>query len=1589
MTELKMKKARDEAAELVHRMEREVAVKSRIERERQERIKEEEKLRMKVVESEKKRLWEEEMEKQRQEIALDRQARMEENRRISKEIMDRKQKEDEEQKRIKKVFEEDKLKEVELAKKRTLEDKKKSLFEKNKMNEKSPSVIERPRKKSVINPFAQKFEEMAKSAEVEENQKKELAEKKNKLKQASKSMMRRSRQMLNRMSKENLKGSPALNRKQSKENMLRISMDKIRQSKERIKASRDNIRRSRTCINNTVDASGPVSRKDMQNYLISQVLFDGEEAVSSSSRHRLDQQKKQEEENKKKEMEMIRREQEVKKQIEEQLKKIKEAEELQRIKQQEANFEAYKKEMESYLNFVCEEKEPVKAKKKAKRKEEEPKKKLKLNIQGIKNQFEMGNDTSSAEVNTTTPVVNKLDPSKFQQMETQRRDSIKKKEYIPVIIDKAAFERTVGMFEKEKREEEEKLRQEERLKQRREQMLKEKERLIAEKKRKQEEEAERLKELERLRQKEYEDEHAYMEDEVNEEMPEERREPEESPEEKADREKKLQMMNIQERIKLELEKIQILEEKQKEVIQRENKKKELMRQIQMEVEKIKGSDKPDEDHTPDWIKLITKKKPSEPLKQEISLGNKTGTENDESDVPKWMKIFQEKSKKLEELKMESEQRVAERQEEVKRRLEEKDKQKQLEKIKEAQQKQTIVNKIEKSKTDIGIFHDDRERVNMNKDDAPVKPKHTSVKDRVKKVKSLILDKDFKQEKKDKVKVEKNKASKIKNLFESKPTEEHRKEVARPKKKIVKVPVSDIFFSDNSMFSGSKSAQPQEKEWKWKTKSSRELHDFINSNKEMLPDSLTKKAQETLNEDADTEMIKESCDQGDKDEENFENYIESVQEYLNQEDEDETETIFKDTIQAYFDLIDTKPKLKKPSSKKEKSNIQSVSIKDRMRELQKSPKESLPAAEQSVGKVDTSFLFKSDQDEEKKGPGFITTDMCASLKNKYENLSNDKYSNQPLYSMKRKLIPGREDIDSMAWKKQQTEYQWKYKQKKISELQKFLSQSNTSEVPNESPAKLKPYIPVLPKIDFAARLADEEKRMEEFESFMDGIHEYLEKDTADENESDFKWQIQSYIDYIEDDDDEEPSTIRKPLTKPENKLVREIEHLPSTAYLKQQLFDNLNKTVEKDTNSNVGRVDTSFLDSQPADYKGKMSIPGIKENFTRSIRNNFEQTEPDDQKMERVVVKRKLIDPVYKDEKPHVRQQEAKIDWKYKKKTMSELQDFINSNKDMAPKLLSVPDKLPAVRSSELIDKSRTLSASMQDKETEFEDFMKELESFSNYSSATEAELKFKTELRGYLDLIDTEKKIAQHNLPSLSNVVNISDIQERLEQQNQRLVKKQESNNAIGKVSTFFKKSTSESCNNSKLMKENIANLLQPGRAKLVKDSFETKPKLKRSVSEMEINPGKINVKSFFLPQEKPEELKPLPKSKGIFSQFKSKKSFTPSITKDPLKKEEQIKSQRAPKPTWCHIEDPEERKNAILAKYGFKPAKKATSDDDDSDIEDYLNYENTEEIAKYEQELKRDTVYWNPVLVMNLLQKISGIRSLVHFQAFTIFYKL
>ena len=1582
--EAKKKKLIKEEMQATLRAEQEKR-KARDEELRRQRVEEEERKRQLIVEEEKKRLLAEEKERQLKEAEEAAQRRREEDQRVAMEIMARRQAEEEEQKRLKKEAEAERLRMAEEAKAKALEDKKKA-FER-KQEEKPKLVFEKPKRKSVCNPFAQKFEEIAANALEEEKLQQELAKKKKKEAKKAKEMLRRSKQILHRASKESLKKSQSLFRKKSTDSLkgenflqksfsnLRRSLSKehVRQSKAHLYDKEKNLSSKNLSQGNTNGNS--VSKQKMQNYLVSQVLFDGKEDVRTSrmqlqskaaaiqeekEKEKRAEEARKDEENKRKELAMIERENEMKRQIEEELNRIKKVEEEQRIKHEEAQFESYKKEMEKYLNFVCEDDDskPKKAKRKSvvKQTAEEPSKKLTLNIGSLKNQFEEGEASAGKEnpaVKSAPANVRKLNPIKIFNEQKEEEKKPKKKDYVPVIIDKAAFERTVGMFEKEKQEKED---NEKRIKKRREAMEEEKKRLVLEKERQLAEEAERLRQEEEMKAKIAEELAKMREEEQK------RQREREAAEEEATKEPEPVKPDIFEQIRSTLAQIKEDEETQRIRIEKERKKKELCQQIQQEIEKIKTVDsslkEPDADDTPAWVKMVLgdKKKtdtvaPKEEEKKEPKTIDRTvvskAVGEDEEDVfaPKWITMFQERNRKLQaqKAKMEEEERTRQkRQQALKQSI-----------SVDCQNEVQVENQLMKSKTIATLELKDfepvkkksiNERKNMfeaketeEKVEVERKTGKQKVADKVKRVKSLLMESGKAEAKASDKKVTKQKANQIKNMFETKGNAENAPEKPkRPKKKLVK-PV-------NAETNGVKPAEKKEQVWKWKEKSVAELYEFINHNRKHLPDTLATKADKTFCQEENTEPVLETTDEL---EEDFDDYISNVQTYIDEEDRDETESVFKDTIMAYLDLIDANPRKQQKVTKAQEKKISLVSASAMKDILESNRGESGPEKKDiTVGKVDTSFLFKeSDTAKVVQTYSKVSQEKIKGIKEKYEELGMPEEPRE-LYSMKRKLkvVPPHGGAPEPA-KKERVEYQWKYKQKGIEELQKFLMENKERVEKKTAETKIDAtYVPTFKITEFANRNEDEDKKMAEFDRFMEDMHNYLETDTQTEEESTFKWGIHAYLDLIEEDSE------KRPALKYEKKEKRILpDHAPKMADIKAKLQEQGNRDVDEKNDAVIGKVDASFLQKDDSTErrtkKQTIELPAMAGKMRAQFEDHDKQPV---QEQEKVVVKRKLIDFGVKDEvTPPVKREVSSHQWKYKQKSLAELQQFISKNKDIAPtSLLAKSKDVKNVDSSALLSKSNHLMNKIEDKEDEFNEFMDELEDFLGKSSHSKEEDNVKEGIQGYLDLIDPESESAMPALPSLGSVKRVRDIKSSLGSAGKTETK--DTNRLIGKVSHFFKKSTNEKVDSSAI-RENIATLLQPGKAKSIGKTFENKPKMTRASSAIDLfnAPKKLSLDQFIRPEtEKTQDFKKSSEHQWSYKERKVSTS-TPPVPK-PESRSVNREAEKH-KYEWDDIEDPIEKQNAILAKYGLKPRKNASEQErEDDELDDILNYENSEDVGRW-----------------------------------------
>ncbi len=597
--------------------------------------------RQRAMEEDMKRMLEEEEEREREERA---EARKREEAELARAVLERRREEEERERRIKLEMEEKRQREREELKRKVKEEKFKK-FEKLPQTEEKSSVVPSKKREDAGggNLLVSRFEGMTRFRQAEEEKLKEKVEATKKKRhpyavaatagKAGKEKLRRSAQKI--------AGAVARGRSRSKlTKAISKEMERMfSSSKERVGSGRllppqeesqehneHNPReRGRTKLRSSsrgslsrlpgrsgsreslvrglkrsrssqkvqhVEVQPRGDRKtvgEMQNYLISRVLFDGQEDVCVQSKR---PKMKQEGKGRRAEADQ-RMSGFVEEEAEEWERRRREEEEVQ---WREKAFGEYRQEMEKYLSLFGEEEEAGGRDLKRNRGEGARDERGKMlsrkplaKLEDLKGRFEGSEFGASSKKEAPTSPVGKLQVEEIFS-EGPRDDGRReeKKEYVPVIIDGDAFKRTMTKFEDYRSEEDEREKRKRELQAKAEERRKEQERRRAEEEERQRREEERLRLAEEERRRE-DEKRALEEEKYREEHREEQ---------------------LKRQIMEELAKLKKLEEVQREKVARDNKKRELMIQIQEEVSRIKKKEeeaarqKKEEEETPLWIKMV-------------------------------------------------------------------------------------------------------------------------------------------------------------------------------------------------------------------------------------------------------------------------------------------------------------------------------------------------------------------------------------------------------------------------------------------------------------------------------------------------------------------------------------------------------------------------------------------------------------------------------------------------------------------------------------------------------------------------------------------------------------------------------------------------------------------------------------------------------------------------------------------------------------------------------------------------------------------------------------------------------------------------
>ena len=1551
------------------------ARRERIKKETERLRKESEIARQKAIEEGMKQLHEQEIAERHAKIEAERQKRLEDERKAIEKIRLRKLEDEEREKQAKEEAAQQKLRDQEEAKRIMMENMERKLAaeeDKNRREEEAEAL--RPKRKSLMadNPFIKRFEEMTQQNEAKEKALEEArlkSAKKKVWKMKSKEVLRMSRLMLAQtLSKEKLatKEGKNLVKAVSKEILRMVSKESLtRKSNLNIKRSKDALRTSLELLrtkskgqlskdnllspgnHHTAIAEQP-SRKDMQNYLVSHLLFDGKEDVQTEQSKRMSKQR------------LMKKEEDEKK-----------------AQQEERAFELYKQEMEKYLDFIGEDgnaSKKTKKKKKATKDLEEDastEKKLLINIGSIKNQFETMASPEIQQENEPKPVpvkkvgrINTKDLFAEQEKEREEEEKAKKKkkEYVPVIIDRAAFERTVGKFaptqvveqpEPIKREKKvwlpPELRKAE-LKQKNEEPEEEESDLMADT------------ELEPDIEQEPE----------SEPEPEPKPEPEPEPEPELTEEERVAKMDIFTRIQYELDKVRKRDEVKNKEIERENKKRELARQIQEQIARIKSLTAPEEPkaeaeetYIPTW---------SRKYKQQVSSEEKSENQKDEpgeiakeekDDTPQWIKLIRERQAQLKEFELLFK------------------KQKQEENARK-EQSDNVTEKIDNSKEEEPSFMSKKpeglkmktfssmkeqfESQSTGETTSPTSPKIISPyeinPDRVKMIKEQLL----KSREKEKPKSEKKddgflakKCSAIKNKLEqafSNSNDDKRLAVKMPKKIINVIEEQSI---DELLLE--KKKLNAERNWSYKQKDLKDLHYLLEANEdvsktfrdkakavEAQTSNILSNRQELLNiqEKLESNEVEEYTELMDR----VHSYI-STSKTLSPE-----EQAFRNTIQGYLSLIqdDDKVAVKKKKSKSSKQDQKTMdtlptrSIQAIKLEMEKSVEtDTAPRNNQVIGKLSMPRFDQQATRDDKADATTMGQGYCSSIKDQLLKGNQSNADEQELFVRKMKLVHIEESksvTESLKELKEQRQYEWKWKKKNIEDLQVFIS-TNKDKVNIE-----------VPKPELNRNVGQEnisyDKQLEDYVSLMDNIKEYLQKDADKSKESlTIKETLCSYLDLVEDNESDEVKEDNKFQWKSLGKVKDRTSQLEST-----------NEPNDDSEMKTVGKINTKQFETQQSEDKPRR-VMKTSNYFCDSIISQLEKKSGDENQQPSHISRTMKIVQVpgtesYDEALKHLKARRQE-EWKWKQKTIGELNSFLKSNDHGNKITANLETNVKRFNNDsdmmKLRKKSEQLARSIKERDKAMKGFMDDLQDFSNKPCENTNEVAFKEGIKAFLDLIDEKSTDVKANtLPEITSPFKLDSKKSKFLDELSKPDTMAETKKNIGKVdaSSFLDRRPSIT---EKKTTEVPGSL---DKTSMIKKFFETTKGsgMSRTMSELSLKPKVKKPKVIIDPMKQAQivpDMQNLQRRSTVKRQQSIPSYFSEKTTTKSIEKTEPKSTPVKPKSEWDHIQDPEEKKKAILAKYGFKPHQTKDSEDDDplEDVDTIPSHILNDEILykKYMQE--------------------------------------
>lgn len=387
----------------------------------------------------------------------------------------------------------------------------------------------------------------------------------------------------------------------------------------------------------------------------------------------------------------------------------------------------------------------------------------------------------------------------------------------------------------------------------------------------------------------------------------------------------------------------------------------------------------------------------------------------------------------------------------------------------------------------------------------------------------------------------------------------------------------------------------------------------------------------------------------------------------------------------------------------------------------------------------------------------------SMKNKFETKAEEPVPLSHGVPMKKKDMPAAIAFAEIEQKKKneseilspktQQQQEWSWKKKNPAELAAELNKAKETEEQPKTEKKsssrskkamdrqrelLEDIQAMNSRLSKKNALKEHEAKMEEYSKFMDEIQDYLAEPDQSNEESTFKDDIKNFI--------TTKLTTKKTKQKSVNPTKKSNVSQTSVSKIKEQLMSSNDATDSKTfepaltNNGKVESLKTSIIQQYTTEKQVKVEEPIEVSNSVNAMKEMFEADMNEDTVTEKTVVKKKIVH--IPDKAPVEEQSEEKstYEWKYKKKSIQELQNFMSSNKSFVSDRVNkaVEDARDLLEES-VLEESNNKTKEETQIDT-YNNMMNEVEHYLNAPDRSKEEIEFKEQIEKYLDLVELPSK---------------------------------------------------------------------------------------------------------------------------------------------------------------------------------------------------------------------------------------------------------